>query len=93
MVTKTKGQPGGQYPGRKLKMKEHKTNVEVVTNIMEFSRYGALAQAFVIDALVKFSDAVSKCDPKELDSPLLNGAAWVGVAQEISAKLKTHLGK
>lgn len=68
------------------------TNVEFVTDLMEFSRYGALAQVFVIEALRRYAFQVSIADPKRLDSPGLSGAAWVGVGQEIDAKLATKYG-
>lgn len=70
-----------------------KTNVQCVKDIMEFSNYGALAQAFVMDALSKLSNAVSESDPKMFDNPFLNGEAWVGVAREIKGKLDAHFAK
>ncbi len=35
------------------------TNLECLTEIMTFSRYGALAQAFVMDALSKHAERVA----------------------------------
>lgn len=35
------------------------TNLECPTEIMTFSRYGALAQAFVMDALSKHAERVA----------------------------------
>ena len=72
---------------------ERMTNVELVTEVMEFSRYGALAQAFVIEALRWYAAKVAVADPKDLDSPGLNGSAWVGTAQEINAKLAKQYGE
>lgn len=68
------------------------TNVEFVTDLMEFSRYGALAQVFVIEALRRYAFQVSIADPKLLDSPGLSGAAWVAVGKEIDAKLAAKYG-
>jgi hypothetical protein len=34
-------------------MTDRKTNMDVITEIMEYSPYGALSQMFVIDALLK----------------------------------------
>lgn len=70
------------------------TNVEAVTEVMEFSRYGTLAQAFVMDALAKHSRAVADADPAALASMeggLVSPAAWQGVAREIAEKLERHL--
>lgn len=72
--------------------KKPQTNVEFVTNLMEFSRYGALAQIFVLDALDKWSKKISECEPAQVDSAMINGQAWVGVAKEIQEKLNARLG-
>ena len=70
------------------KSKKRLTNIELVTNIMDYSRYGALSQMFVIDALSKLADAVSKSKPEDYGkSPLISGHAWIGVAKEIQEKL------
>lgn len=71
-------------------MAKPKTNVQFVKDIMEFSRYGALAQVFVIDALDKWSKKISEVDPAQVDSAMVNGEAWVGVAKEIQEKLNAR---
>lgn len=72
--------------------RSNETNEEIVLNIMSFSKHGALAQAFVIDALTKWSAIIAKEDPAKFDSPMMNGNAWVGVAKEISDKLAEKYG-
>ena len=69
---------------------EPETNIEFIVRMMEFSNYGALAQIFVFDALTKWSDIISKTEPDKVDTPLINGHAWVGVAREIKAKLEAR---
>ncbi len=69
---------------------KRKTNVQVVKQIMEFSNYGPIAQLFVMDALSKFAEKVSKADPAEVGNGLISGEAWVGVAKEIKQTLDTH---
>lgn len=69
-------------------MPRPKTNVQFVTDLMEFSRFGALAQVFVIDALDKWSKKISECDPAQFDNAMINGEAWVGVAKEIQQKIE-----
>jgi hypothetical protein len=66
------------------------TNVEFVTNLMEFSRHGALAQIFVIDAILKWSEIVAQHDPAEINmgGGFVSAEAWVGVAKEIKAKIE-----
>ena len=69
------------------------TNVEFVTNIMEYSKHGPLAQAFIIEAISKWSELVSKADPAKLDTPFMSGAAWVGVAKEIYTKTEERFDR
>jgi hypothetical protein len=64
------------------------TNVEFVTRIMELSNYGALAQLFILEAVRNWSDLVAEADPAKVDTPMISGHAWVGVAKEIKAKLE-----
>jgi hypothetical protein len=66
---------------------KRQTNVEFVADIMEHSAYGPLAQLFVLDALDQWSRRVAAADPAKVDTALISGAAWVGVAQEIQAKI------
>jgi hypothetical protein len=66
------------------------TNVEYVTEIMEFSRFGALAQAFVIEAVA--GTQLCCCKSEDLDSPGLSGAAWTGVERKSDAKLAAKYG-
>ena len=78
-----------------MKTAKHKTNVEAVTDIMEFSRFGAVAQMFVIDALMKHAALIAKTKPSDYGAKgsvmLVAPEAWIGVAQEIERKLKEHL--
>jgi len=66
-----------------------KTNVEFVTELMEFSNFGALAQLFVIDALDKWSARIKDADLSDWgDDSFIHPDAWKGVAAEINQKLK-----
>jgi hypothetical protein len=67
------------------------TNIEKVTHMMSYSNYGALAQMFVMEALHKWSDIISKTDPKKVDNGFVSGEAWVGVAKEIQQGLHTEM--
>lgn len=71
------------------------TNVECVTDLMEFSSYGPLAQMFVVDALLKHATSVAKLSDEDLQSwpenHLIHPHSWRGVAQEIKMKLEQHL--
>lgn len=64
-----------------------KTNQQAVTEVMKFSRFGALAEAFVMDALDKHADQVLASAPEN------QPAGWQGVAKEIKTKLDVHFGR
>ena len=40
------------------------TNTEFMTELMEFSKHGALMQSFIIQAIENFSKNVAKIDPE-----------------------------
>jgi len=67
------------------------TNVEKVTHIMTYSKYGALAQLFVMDALHKWTDIITKATTEQVGNGFVNGEAWIGVAREIQANLRAEL--
>jgi hypothetical protein len=74
------------------------TNVEAITEIMEFSRYGALAQMFIIDTLGRQARTVADAPPEVFEGEgwkngFVSAQAWQGVAREIAGKLDKHLGK
>ncbi|WP_321884105.1 hypothetical protein [Burkholderia cepacia] len=67
------------------------TNLECLTDIMTFSRYGALAQAFVMNALSQHAARVASTPLEQLQiHPMISARAWHGVAQEVHAKLEAH---
>lgn len=79
-----------------MKTSDPKTNVQVVTDLMEFSKYGAMAQLFVIDALSKVAKKVALSPPEafaSMEGGFINPEVWKGVAREISEKLALHLGE
>lgn len=70
-------------------MKKRKTNVQIVTDIMNNSEYGALAQLFVMDALTKMSKTISKTQVSDYPPDgFVAPESWIGVAKEIRKKLE-----
>ena len=63
------------------------TNVEFVTELMEYSPYGGLAQIFIIDAITKYANLVAEAKEAEVDHPMISGHAWIGCARDIKARL------
>lgn len=72
--------------------KQRKTNVEFITHLMEYSKHGALMQAFIIQAIEQYSEQVkagipedAKPEPAEEGhvSFAVHPQAWRGCAVEI----------
>jgi hypothetical protein len=74
-------------------MSKPSTNVELVTELMEFSAHGALIQAFVMQALEQYAGRVAAMTPEALDTPMVSGRAWHGCAVEVRDKLARRLGR
>ena len=52
------------------------TNLECLTEIMTFSRHGALAQAFVMDALSQHAERVATTPPDQWQvNPMISARA------------------
>lgn len=75
--------------------KKRKTNVELVKHMMTFSRYGALSQIFIMDAIGKAARNVANAPIEEVRAAfeksgavaMFNPDAWHGVAKEIAERL------
>lgn len=68
--------------------KEHKTNTEFITELMEFGcPTGALIQPFIIEALASYSHRVTQLGPDHFDSPLISGEAWVATAKHVKKSI------
>ncbi|RUS67740.1 hypothetical protein CUZ56_00217 [Saezia sanguinis] len=73
-------------------MKKRMTNIEFVTDLMQYSKYGVMAQLFVIEALHCYSDTVANAAPEQLKElgEFINPQAWQGVAREIAEKIENR---
>ena len=76
-----------------MKRSSPPTNVEFVTDLMQFSAHGALIQVFVLQALDVYSQRVAAATPEALDTTLVSGHAWHGCAVEVGRKLAQWLGE
>jgi hypothetical protein len=72
--------------------KHRQTNVEMVTDLMEFSRSGPFMQAFILTAIEKYSAMCITAGADTFTNGLMNGAAWIRCAEEAAAAVDTHLG-
>ncbi len=64
------------------------TNVEFITELMEFSNNGPLIQAYVLEALRIYSVDVIKHQDDIPEDGFVSRKAWVGCAEEVLAKMK-----
>jgi coenzyme F420-reducing hydrogenase delta subunit len=74
-------------------MPKRETNVQLLNRVCKFSRNGALAQVFLLQAVEKYADAVIAAGPDAVDTALVSGAAWHATAQEWKEELSKHFGK
>ena len=66
---------------------KNKTNVQHIKHIMEYSKHGALMQAFIIDALTKYSAHVVQNEDRlkeQMKTSFVTPEAWVGCAKELN---------
>lgn len=72
-------------------MAKRKTNIKFVQDVMSFSNYGALSQAFIMEAIREKVDQVSKHKVSDYpENSFVCPKAWIGVAKEIKDKLDIH---
>jgi hypothetical protein len=69
-------------------MAKPKTNQELMFQMMNFSPYGALAEAFIVGAVRAYADKIAQDDPAKHDCEAISGEVWVGVAKDISRQMK-----
>lgn len=72
-----------------------KDNEGFMLELMRFSRYGALAQGFIFQAIREYAKQVAEADPKLFEPEkseavvlCIHGPAWQGVAKEIFEKME-----
>lgn len=63
--------------------KNHKSNIELINHLMEFSKYGALMQLLIMDAVKTHAMIIAQASDQELDNPVVSVTAWRGVAIEL----------
>ena len=74
-------------------MAKRETNEKLITRLIRFSKHGALMQVFMLQNKKKYAAAVIEAGAEAVDSPMISGAAWHGVAAELKAELDSHFAK
>lgn len=65
-----------------------KTNTEFITDLTEFSPYGAVAQVLIMTAIERFAEAAA--EKRIPDDGLVHPDAWQGCAKDIVKRFKQH---
>jgi hypothetical protein len=63
------------------------TNVEFITELMEFSDSGPMMQAYVLEALRLYSDSVVQNQDQIPENGFVSRRVWVGCAEEVLKRL------
>lgn len=66
-------------------------NVHFIKRMMEFSRYGALSQVFILEAIRKEAERVAATKVEQYDKNawfMISVEGWIGVAKEIAEQFK-----
>jgi len=71
------------------------TNEALMRDMMRFSKYGALSQMFIIDALTKASNRVVEAGLEVVrkqmgENSMIHPDAWYGVAKEIKERMDAN---
>ena len=64
-----------------MKKAKHQTNAELINGLMSHSQQGALMQAFLIEAIAKYSEQ-TKVSPPWSNQSFISEAAWRACADE-----------
>lgn len=72
-------------------MGRRQTNIEFMSNLMDFARSGALMQAFVLEGLRIYAQEIMEADPEDLGNALISGHSWQLCAKEYLEKIEEHL--
>lgn len=72
-----------------MKEKKRQTNVEFVTDLMEFSQSGPLVQVFVIQAIEYYASQILKMEKDDWKAgDFISFEAWQRCAKELKNKLE-----
>lgn len=65
-----------------------KTNEEFISELMCYSRFGALTQVFVIEAISYYAESIAKLPaPVSKPSDLIDPLVWHMIASDVRAQL------
>ncbi|MCO5337037.1 hypothetical protein NHB13_10545 [Delftia tsuruhatensis] len=73
--------------------RQQQTNVEFLTELMEFSKFGPMVQGFVIQALHEKADEIANDPhPERYDCGLFDGTYWQEIARDVARQMAEKYG-
>ena len=77
------------------------TNIDLVVDLMNYSKFGALSQVFIMEAITRYAEQMAQATPEQLTpkapedgqegiSMGFPAQAWIGVAKDIQARLEAR---
>jgi hypothetical protein len=70
---------------------KRRTNVQFIKHIMEYSKHGALMQAFVLDAIANRADVIAASKPEDFpEHGMVAPEAWISCAKELKAAIEAN---
>lgn len=69
-------------------MKKQLTNEEFIVELLNFSPYGGLAQAFIVEAIRHYSQIVAETPIPTDNGGFINPVAWHGIAVDIKERME-----
>ena len=64
------------------KKTKHKTNAQLIGDLMSYSKQGVLMQVFLIEAIAKYAEQTKVSPPWSTDNGFISEAAWRACADE-----------
>lgn len=73
--------------------RKQQTNVEFLSELMEFSRFGAMVQFFVIEALRhRVAEVANYPHPEHYSTGAFDGSYWQEIAKDLDRQLTEKYG-
>ncbi len=70
---------------------DRKTNTELVDDLMSYSRFGAMAQVFIIEAIRSYSSRiVENGEPEDNKSLFISPVLWYNIAKDVLDRVEQN---
>jgi len=80
-----------------MSIQKPNTNEELVRKMMNYSNYGALAQAFIMEAIARYADECAAMTDEQCafanSNSGVNMETWRAVGREVKAQMDAFYGR